>query len=175
MQISLWAERLWNFTMIAVYPGSFDPVTNGHVDIIYRSAALFDKVYIALLQNSGKSPLFSIDERKELIERVTPDIDNIVVTDFSGLLVDFAQRVGAGIIVKGLRAMSDFEYEFQMALTNRKLNDKIETVFLTTSAQYQYLSSSVVKDVARHGGCLEGLVPEQIQKDIYNKFCSVTD
>ena len=156
--------------MIAVYPGSFDPVTNGHLDIIERSAALFDKVYVAVLKNSNKTPLFSVEERCELIKRVTPHLDNIVITSFDGLLVDFVKKVDGKIIVKGLRALSDFEYEFQMALTNKKLDNDVETVFLSTSAQNQYLSSSIVKDVARYNGNLSGLVPEEIQKDIYKKF-----
>ena len=156
--------------MIAVYPGSFDPVTNGHLDIIERSASLFDKVYVAVLKNSSKTPLFSVEERCELIKRVTPHLDNIVVTSFDGLLVDFVKRVGGKIIVKGLRALSDFEYEFQMALTNKKLDNDVETMFLSTSAQNQYLSSSIVKDIARYKGSLEGLVPAEIQNDIYKKL-----
>jgi pantetheine-phosphate adenylyltransferase len=156
--------------MIAVYPGSFDPVTCGHLDIIKRSAALFDKVYIAVLINSNKKPLFTLEERKELICRVTGNFKNVEVMHFDGLLVNFMHEVGAQIIVKGLRAVSDFEYEFQMALTNRKLAPDIETVFLMTSAEYQYLSSSIVKDIARFGGSLDGLVPKEIEKDIYSKF-----
>ncbi|MBO4897294.1 MAG: pantetheine-phosphate adenylyltransferase [Clostridia bacterium] len=156
--------------MIAVYPGSFDPVTNGHLDIIERSASLFDKVYVAVLKNSSKMPLFSVEERCELIERVTHHLDNIVVTSFDGLLVDFVKKVDGKIIVKGLRALSDFEYEFQMALTNKKLDNDVETVFLSTSAQNQYLSSSIVKDIARYKGSLDGLVPAEIQNDIYKKL-----
>lgn len=156
--------------MIAVYPGSFDPVTNGHLDIIERSASLFDKVYVAVLKNSSKTPLFSVEERCGLIERVTSHLDNIVVTSFDGLLVDFVKRVDGKIIVKGLRALSDFEYEFQMALTNKKLDNDVETVFLSTSAQNQYLSSSIVKDIARYKGSLDGLVPAVIQSDIYKKL-----
>ena len=156
--------------MIAVYPGSFDPVTNGHLDIIERSASLFDKVYVAVLKNSSKKPLFSVSERCDLIRRVSGHLHNIEITSFDGLLVDFLKQVDADIIVKGLRAMSDFEYEFQMALINRKLDKSVETVFLMTSAENQYLSSSIVKDVARYGANLNGLVPEQIQQDIYNKF-----
>ena len=156
--------------MIAVYPGSFDPVTNGHLDIIERSASLFDKVYVAVLKNSSKTPLFSVEERCGLIERVTPHLDNIVITSFDGLLVDFVKKVDGKIIVKGLRALSDFEYEFQMALTNKKLDNDVETVFLSTSAQNQYLSSSIVKDIARYKGSLDGLVPAEIQSDIYKKL-----
>ncbi len=156
--------------MIAVYPGSFDPVTCGHLDIIERSSKLFDTVYVAVLQNSSKTPLFSVEERKELIKRVTSHLDNVIIADFNGLLVEFAKNVGAKVIVKGLRAVSDFEYEFQMALINRKLEGEIETMFLMTSAQNQYLSSSIVKDVAKYGSSLSGLVPSEIMKDIYDKF-----
>ncbi len=155
---------------IAVYPGSFDPVTNGHVDIIERSARVFDKVYVAILQNSTKNPLFSVSERKELITRVTKHIPNIEVTDFGGLLVDFMKEKEASVIVKGLRAVSDFEYEFQMALTNRQLAPNIETFFMMTSAQNQYLSSSIVKEIAKYRGSLEGLVPTEIREDIYRKI-----
>lgn len=156
--------------MIAVYPGSFDPVTCGHLDVIKRSAALYEKVYIAVLINTNKRQLFTIEERKELIRRVTKDIPNVEVVNFDGLLVEFMHELGALIIVKGLRAVSDFEYEFQMALTNRKLAPDIETTFLMTSAEYQYLSSSIVKDIAQFNGSLTGLVPEEIEKDIYSKF-----
>lgn len=156
--------------MIAVYPGSFDPVTNGHLDIIERSSKLFDKVYVAVLKNSSKTPLFSTGERCALIERVTSHLNNVAVASFDGLLVDFMHTVGAKVLVKGLRAVSDFEYEFQMALVNRKLSPDIETMFLMTSAENQYLSSSIVKDVAGYGANLSGLVPQEIQNDIYAKF-----
>ena len=156
--------------MIAVYPGSFDPVTCGHLDIIERSSRLFDTVYVAVLQNSSKTPLFSVEERKELIKRVTSHLDNVIIADFNGLLVEFAKNVGAKVIVKGLRAVSDFEYEFQMALINRKLEGEIETMFLMTSAQNQYLSSSIVKDVAKYGSSLSGRVPSEIMQDIYEKL-----
>lgn len=156
--------------MIAVYPGSFDPVTCGHLDIIERSSRLFDTVYVAVLQNSSKTPLFSVEERKEMIKRVTSHLDNVIIADFNGLLVEFAKNVGAKVIVKGLRAVSDFEYEFQMALINRKLEGEIETMFLMTSAQNQYLSSSIVKDVAKYGSSLSGLVPSEIMQDIYDKL-----
>lgn len=156
--------------MIAVYPGSFDPITCGHLDIIERSCRLFDTVYVAVLQNSSKTPLFSVEERKEMIERVTSHFGNVKVADSDGLLVDFAKSVGAQIIVKGLRAVSDFEYEFQMALINRKLEEEIETMFLMTSAQNQYLSSSIVKNIAAYGSNLDGLVPPEIMQDIYDKL-----
>ena len=151
---------------IAVYPGSFDPITNGHIDIIRRSSRTFDKVYVAVLVNSSKTPLFSIEQRMEWIRKVTDGLDNVEVDTFSGLLVDYMREKGAGIIIKGLRAVSDFEYEFQMALMNHKLSKDIETLFMMTSAKYQYLSSSIVKEVARHGGCLDGLVRDEMKEEI---------
>ena len=150
----------------AVYPGSFDPVTNGHLDIIRRSSRTFDKVFVAVLVNSSKTPMFSIQKRMEWIKREIKDLDNVEVDTFSGLLVDYMEEKGASIIIKGLRAVSDFEYEFQMALMNHKLSKKIETLFMMTSAKYQYLSSSIVKEVARHGGCLDGLVPDRMKEEI---------
>ena len=150
----------------AVYPGSFDPITNGHLDIIRRSARTFDKVYVAVLVNSAKSPMFPTQQRVDMIKKVTSDLDNVEVDFFSGLLVDYMKEKNAGIIIKGLRAMSDFEYEFQMALMNHKLSKEIETLFMMTSAKYQYLSSSIVKEVGRHGGCLDGLVPESLKDEI---------
>ena len=156
--------------MIAVYPGSFDPVTNGHLDIIERSAKMFDELYVAVLKNSSKTPLFTLEERCGLIDRVTGHINNIEILSFDGLLVDFMKKINAKVIVKGLRAMSDFEYEFQMALANRRLDGDIETMFLVTSMQNQYVSSSFVKDVARYGASLNGFVPKEIENDIYEKL-----
>ena len=150
----------------AVYPGSFDPITNGHLDIIRRSARTFDKVYVAVLTNSAKTPMSSTQQRVDMIKKVRSDLDNVEVDSFSGLLVDYMKEKNAGIIIKGLRAMSDFEYEFQMALMNHKLSKEIETLFMMTSAKYQYLSSSIVKEVGRHGGCLDGLVPEILKDEI---------
>ena len=155
---------------IAVIPGSFDPVTNGHLDIIRRTAALFDKVYVGILNNSSKKPLFTAEERIALIKRVTVDIPNLEVESFDGLLVNYAEEKGASFIVKGLRAVSDFEYEFQMALTNKNINPDIETFFITTSRSYSYLSSSIVKEVARYGGPISDFVPEEIEKDIIEKI-----
>ncbi len=155
---------------IAVYPGSFDPVTNGHLDIIERAAVIFDKVYVAILQNSSKHPLFSVQEREALIRRVTTHIPNIEVVSFDGLLVDFMRQKEARVIVKGLRAISDFEYEFQMALTNSKLAPEVETMFMMTRAENQYLSSSIVKEVAKYHQSLDGMVPEVIHQDIYDKI-----
>ena len=160
---------------IAVYPGSFDPITNGHIDIIRRSSRTFDKVYVAVLVNSAKKPLFSIEQRMEWIRKVTAGLDNVEVDTFSGLLVDYMHEKGAGIIIKGLRAVSDFEYEFQMALMNHKLSKDIETLFMMTSAKYQYLSSSIVKEVARHGGCLNDLVPDDLKEEIMLRASQVLD
>lgn len=154
----------------AVYPGSFDPITNGHLDIIERSSKIFDKVYVAILNNSSKKSLFTVEERCELIERVTKKIPNIEITSFDGLLINFVREKGSNVIIKGLRAISDFEYEFQMALTNNKLAPDIETLFMMTSAQNQYLSSSIVKEMAMYKANLDGLVPDEIQEDIYNRF-----
>jgi len=151
---------------VAVYPGSFDPITNGHLDLIRRSARTFDKVYVAVLTNSAKTPMFPTQQRVDMIKKVTSDLDNVEVDSFSGLLVDYMKEKNAGIIIKGLRAMSDFEYEFQMALMNHKLSKEIETLFMMTSAKYQYLSSSIVKEVGRHGGCLDGLVPDILKDEI---------
>ncbi|NLM50071.1 MAG: pantetheine-phosphate adenylyltransferase [Clostridiaceae bacterium] len=156
----------------AIIPGSFDPVTYGHLDVIKRTSKIFDKVYVSILKNGHKSPLFTVEERMELLRRVTKDIPNVVVDSFSGLLVNYAKQVNARVIVKGLRAVSDFEYEFQMALTNTKLDPDIETFFMTTSSQYSFLSSSIVKEVAAFGGSLVGLVPEEIMDDIYKKVQS---
>lgn len=158
---------------IAVIPGSFDPVTNGHLDVISRSAKLFDKVYVAILKNSTKSPLFTAEERVNLIKRVTKDYDNVYVECFSGLLVDFAKSKNASFIIKGLRAVSDYEYECQMALANRTLAPDIETFFIASSPDYSYLSSSIVKEFASHGASLETLVPNEIINDIHNKFKNI--
>jgi len=155
---------------IAIVPGSFDPVTNGHLDIIRRTASLFDRVYVSILSNSSKAPLFTVEERMSLIKRVTKDLDNVVVESFSGLLVDYARAKNAGFIVKGLRAVTDFEYEVQMAMINKQLAPEIETFFITTNCQYSYLSSSIVKEVAKFNGDITELVPLEIIKDIQNKI-----
>lgn len=155
---------------IGVYPGSFDPVTNGHVDIIERASRLFDKLIVGVLVNTSKAPLFTVDERVNFIKESCSHLDNIEVDYFSGLLIDFIKNKNADTIVRGLRAVSDFEYEFQMALMNRKLAPEIETVFMMTSSKYSYLSSSLIKEVAKFGGCIRGLIPEMVEKEIYRKF-----
>ena len=155
---------------IAIVPGSFDPVTNGHLDIIKRTSQLFDEVYVSILSNSSKNPLFSVEERMELIRRATADFTNVKVDTFTGLLVDYARSKNAKFIVKGLRAVSDFEYEFQMSLTNKQLAPEIETFFITTNANYAYLSSSIVKEVAKYGGDLTEMVPKEIIRDIQDKI-----
>ena len=153
-----------------VYPGSFDPCTNGHLDIIARAANLADRVVVAVLVNSSKTPLFSAEERVELLKNATKEYHNVEVYSFSGLLVDFMKEVGATIIVKGIRAVSDFEYEFQMALTNHTLSPDIETIFIPSGKDYMFLSSSLVKEVAKYGGSLNGLVPENLIP-VINKRC----
>lgn len=151
---------------IAVCPGSFDPVTLGHRDIIQRASKLFDKVIVLVSVNAMKNPSFTAVERVKLIEKVTADLDNVVIDINDGLLADYVKKVGACAIIKGLRAVSDFEYEFQMALANKILYDGAETVFLTTSAENMYLSSSVVKQIASFGGDITHFVPECILEDI---------
>ncbi|TDT61623.1 pantetheine-phosphate adenylyltransferase [Fonticella tunisiensis] len=156
---------------VAVYPGSFDPITNGHLDIIERSAKIFDRVIVGVLENpEKKNPLFSIEERVGLITKVTSHLKNVEVESFRGLLIHYMHSKGAKVIIKGLRAVSDFEYEFQMALMNSKLDDNIETLFMMTNSKYSYLSSSAVKQVAMYGGCIRELVPEEIIPDIIAKF-----
>lgn len=153
-----------------VYPGSFDPITNGHLDIIKRASEIFDEVVVAVLVNPDKKGLFDINDRVNLIEKTTSDIANVRVESFTGLLIDFMNKVEANIIVKGLRAISDFEYEFQMALLNTKLDSNIETVFLMTSEKYSYISSSSIKQIAMFGGNITDFVPEIIVNDILYKF-----
>ncbi len=155
---------------IAIYPGSFDPVTCGHLDIISRGCKMFDEVIVAVLNNSAKNPLFSVNERVQLIEKATASLPNCRATFFDGLLVDFAKKQNATAIIKGLRAISDFEYEFQMALLNKKLNADIETLFMVTNANYSYISSSVVKELAVLGGDFSDLVPVEIYEDVRQKI-----
>lgn len=154
----------------AIYPGSFDPITKGHLDIIQRSSKIFSQVIVAVLENPRKQAVFSIEERMEMLKLSTADIDNVKVDFFKGLLIDYARLNNVNIIIKGLRAISDFEFEFQMALVNRKLNPQIETLFMVTNSKYSYLSSSIVKEVASFGGDIRGLVPPEVYEMIVNKF-----
>lgn len=154
----------------AVYPGSFDPITNGHYDIILRASKVFDKVIVAVSQNPEKDKsLFNVEERVELIKKVIKGLDNVEVECFDGLLTNYIRSKNANVIIKGLRAFSDFEYEFQMALMNNKLSPDIETLFMMTNSKYSYISSSAVKQVASYGGCIKELVPEVIIKDIVKR------
>lgn len=155
---------------IGVYPGSFDPVTNGHLDIIERASKIFDKLIVAVLVNPNKTPIFDIEERVEFLRETTEHLPNVEVDAFKGLLIEFMKQKNAKVIVKGLRAVSDFEYEFQMALLNKKLEPSIETIFMMTNSKYSYLSSSMVKEVARFGGCIEDLVPEKIARKVIKKL-----
>ena len=156
----------------AVYPGSFDPVTNGHIDLIQRSAALFDKVIVAILRNTEKVPLFTVEERTEMLEEAVGDLKNVSVTSFAGLLVDFLDQLGASVIIRGIRAVSDYEYELQMALMNRRLSNKIETVFMLPAESYSFLSSKLVKEIAQLGGSIQGLVPADVERRLANKYHS---
>ena len=158
---------------IAICPGSFDPVTLGHMDVIRRASKMFDKVIVAVLVNPSKQPSFSIRERIDLLREATQDIQGIEIVSFDGLLATYAKEKKAVAIVKGLRAVSDFEYEFQMALTNKKLNPELETIFLTTNSQYMYLSSSMVKQVASFGGDISDFVPACLYDKIYNRLKGV--
>lgn len=153
----------------AIYPGSFDPVTYGHIDIIKRAAQIFDEITVSVLINQSKHSLFSIDERVKMLEEVTKDFDNVNVASFDGLLIDYAKEVGANVIIRGLRAITDFEYELQLSQTNRKLLDTVDTVFLTTGLDYAYLSSSIVKEVASYGGDISKFVPPSVAQKIYAK------
>ena len=158
---------------IAIYPGSFDPITCGHRDVIKRAAKIVDVLIIGVLKNNSKKAMFTPEERVELIKRVTKDIPNVQVESFSGLTVDFAKERGATILVRGLRAVTDFEYELQIAQTNHKLNPDIDTIFFTTSVQYSYLSSSIAKEVASFGGSVQDLLPEEIIDTVFEKFESM--
>ncbi|MGD0153923.1 MAG: pantetheine-phosphate adenylyltransferase [Thermacetogeniaceae bacterium] len=157
---------------IAIYPGSFDPITFGHLDIIERAATIFDRVIVAVCLNPGKQPLFTMEERVEMIVRESAHLANVEVNCFRGLLTEFVRRKNAGVIVRGLRAITDFENEFQMALMNRKLNSEIETVFLVAQPNYSYLSSSIVKELASLGGNVGGLVSEQVSQHLQSKYAT---
>ncbi|MEL4106021.1 pantetheine-phosphate adenylyltransferase [Oscillospiraceae bacterium WX1] len=156
--------------LTAVYPGSFDPITLGHLNIIKRAAALFDKVYVCVMKNSEKDPLFTREERVKLIERTVTRFPNVAVETSDGLLVQYARDRGASVIVKGLRAVSDFDWEFQMALANRKIDPKIDTLFLASSEKYTFLSSTVVKELAKYGADLRDFVPREILGDVVDKI-----
>ena len=151
---------------VAVYPGSFDPLTNGHLDIIRRGTRLFDRLLVAVLENEGKSPLFSVAERVDLIKRCTKDMDGVEVHSFSGLLVDFMRDEGATVVVRGIRAVSDYEYELQMALMNRELSPMTETIFMLPAVEYTYVSSRLVKEVFRLGGDVARLVPPLVLESL---------
>lgn len=156
----------------AVYPGSFDPVTNGHLDVIKRGAYLYDELIVAVAENVAKTPLFSLEERLEMLRESVKDIHNVYVDSFNGLLVEYLKKIDAKIIIRGLRAVSDFEYEFQQALANKKLYPECETIFLITDLKYAYLSSSMVKEIAKFGGCVKDLVPDIVAKNLFRKFRS---
>ena len=154
----------------AIYTGSFDPVTYGHLDVISRASNMVDELIIAVLKNSAKTPLFSVEERVKMLREVTEHIPNVTVTSFEGLTIDFADQMNAHIIVRGLRAVTDFEYELQMAQTNRVVNPKVDTMFLVTSEEYSYLSSTILKEIARYGGALERFAPPCIIEKVRSKY-----
>ncbi|HYG99302.1 MAG TPA: pantetheine-phosphate adenylyltransferase [Terriglobales bacterium] len=156
--------------VIAIYPGSFDPLTNGHLDLIHRGAKLFDELIVAILDNPDKDPLFSPVERREMLEAMTAHYDNVRVEKFDGLLVDFAKSVHANVIVRGIRAISDYEYELQMALMNHKLDPHIDTVFMPSAEAYSYVSSRLVKGIARLGGPVHGFVPAIVEERLHRKL-----
>ena len=153
-----------------IYPGSFDPVTYGHLDVIERSSKLVDELIVGVLNNKAKSPLFSAEERVRMLEEVTKDIPNVRIYPFDGLLIDFAAKMEAGVVIRGLRAITDFEYELQMSQTNHKLNPDVETIFLTTSIEYSYLSSTTVKEIASYGGDITQFVPEAVVGKLEQKM-----
>jgi pantetheine-phosphate adenylyltransferase len=155
---------------IYVYPGSFDPVTNGHLDVITRASKLCDKLIVAVLVNNSKKPCFTLDERVDLLKCAIKGLDNVEIESFTGLLIDFMHRKKASVIIKGLRAVSDFEYELQMALLNKNQSPDIETLFMMTNINYSFLSSSSVKELARNNGCIDGLVPDCIKEKVINKY-----
>lgn len=154
----------------AIYPGSFDPVTLGHLDIIERASRVVDHLIVGVLNNSTKCPMFTVEERVTLLEKVTKHIPNVEVSSFGGLLVDFAHETGAKVIVRGLRAVTDFEYELQMSQTNRKIAPDVDTMFFTTNLEYAYLSSSIVKEVARYQGDISEFVPPEVEEAVWKKI-----
>jgi pantetheine-phosphate adenylyltransferase len=159
----------------AIYPGSFDPITNGHLDVLQRAAKLFDKVILAVAVNAEKTPLFTLEERKALATEAVRDIANVKVDVFRGLLVDYVHQMSGDAIIRGLRAVSDFEFEFQLALMNRRLNERIETIFMMPKDSYTFLSSRIVKEIARLNGDITGLVPPNVQEALLEKFRQQAD
>jgi len=157
-------------TKLAICPGSFDPVTNGHLDIIQRGARIFDHIIVAVFNNQSKSPLFSVKERIHLLEEVTKDLPNVTIDSNAGLLIDYAKEQNAQVILRGLRAVSDFEYEMQITSMNRKLDENIETLFMMTNNQYSFLSSSMVKEVAKYNADVSDLVPKEVEKALIQKY-----
>ena len=155
-----------------IYPGSFDPLTNGHLDLIHRAAKLFDQVIVAVARNDGKSPLFSLAQRLELVAHAIEHLPNVSADSFDGLLVDYVEQREGHAVIRGLRAVSDFEFEFQLALMNRKLNERIETIFMMPKDTYTFLSSRIVKEIARLGGDVRAFVPEQVEGALKKKFAS---
>ena len=157
----------------AVYPGSFDPVTNGHLDIIERSAKVFDHLTVAVLENQKKNTLFTMDERAAMLKKAVKKYPNVEIASYSGLLVDYADKIQAGVIVKGLRSVADFELEYQMALINKNLNNRVETMFMTSGIAYSFISSTVVKEVAGYGGNIRDMVPEEVYQIIIDRINSL--
>ncbi|MBR2029128.1 MAG: pantetheine-phosphate adenylyltransferase [Oscillospiraceae bacterium] len=155
---------------IAICPGSFDPITKGHVDIIERTSKLFDKVYAVVMVNPSKTPTFTTEERVDMIKKCTAHLDNVEAESFEGLIADYARQKDAHTLVKGLRAVTDFEYEFQQALTNKKLNSELETLFMVTNQEYMYLSSTIVRQIAEFGGDIEQFVPHEIKDELIRKM-----
>ena len=156
--------------VIAIYPGSFDPPTNGHLDLIERGSNIFDELIVAILRNPDKNPLFSVGERRTMLEAMTEELRNVRVDTFDGLTVDYAAKMNASAVLRGIRALSDYEYELQMALMNRKLQPELETVFMMPAEQYSYLSSRLVREVAQLGGSIAGLVPELVEQRLKEKL-----
>lgn len=175
MRIVLFCSDVGIVAMRALYPGSFDPITFGHLDIITRAARLYDELVVAVVKNPNKTPLFSLDERSELIAKSTASLPNVSVQQFEGLTIDFATAVGADVIVRGLRAVSDFEFEFKMSQMNKTLTPEVETVFMMAALDYQFLSSNVVKEVARYDGDVSKAVPAHVALAMSEKFASVSN